>query len=75
MDECVYLQSYLPIHSYLCLYLLTNEGIMVSTYQFLQICALMPLSDFYLVVQIAPYDQLQMIERLVDVPQPTPAQT
>ena len=35
----------------------------------------MPLSDFYLVVQIAPYDQLQMIERLVDVPQPTPAQT
>lgn len=35
----------------------------------------MSLSDFYLVVQIAPYDQLQMIERLVDVPQPTPAQT
>ena len=34
----------------------------------------MPLSDFYLVVQIAPYDQLQMIERLVDVPQPTPPQ-
>lgn len=29
---------------------------------------------FNFLVQIAPYDQLQMIERLVDVPQPTPAQ-
>ncbi|TYI11607.1 hypothetical protein ES332_A09G218500v1 [Gossypium tomentosum] len=25
--------------------------------------------------QIAPYDQLQMIERLVDVPQPTAVQS
>jgi hypothetical protein len=45
---------------------------MVSTY-FPDLCY-MSLSDFYLVVQIAPYDQLQMIERLVDVPQPIPAQ-
>jgi hypothetical protein len=31
----------------------------------------MSLSYFYLVLQIAPYDQLQMIERLVDVPKPS----
>lgn len=32
------------------------------------------LFDFLIMVQIAPYDQLQTIERLVDVPQLTPAQ-
>lgn len=29
--------------------------------------------DLFLLLQIAPYDQLQMMERLVEVPQLTPA--
>ncbi|KAA3490131.1 fe-S cluster assembly factor HCF101, chloroplastic [Gossypium australe] len=31
--------------------------------------------NFFVITQIAPYDQLQMIERLVDVPQPTAVQS
>lgn len=49
------------------------EGIIGLTDLFFLMCS-MSLSYFYVMLQIAPYDQLQMIERLVDVPKPTRTQ-